>query len=85
LCRDAGDCNLAGFPSPCEDFAMISPVVQESEPSALVGSFRSFGASGPVYQVVRRTDAGAVHIVVVESGEELDYPLEQAAVDPEAR
>jgi hypothetical protein len=64
---------------------MISPVVQESEPSALVGSFRSFGASGPVYQVLHRMSADTVHIVVVESGEELDYPVTHAEADPEAR
>lgn len=49
----------------------------------LVGSFRTFGAFGPVYQVVGPVNGEKVHVVVVQSGEELDYPTAQALQDPE--
>lgn len=51
---------------------------------ALVGTYRKFGQDGPVYQVLRMLHEQAVRIVVVETGEELDYPAEQALTDPEA-
>ena len=57
-----------------------SSVVQE-----LVGTYRTFGAEGPVYHVEGKVDDAKVHIVVVESGEELDYAVERAANDPEAK
>ena len=47
----------------------------------LVGTFRSFGEYGPTYQVVSTVNGGKVH-VVVQTGEELDYPVEQALQDP---
>ncbi len=50
----------------------------------LVGTYRSFGADGPVYHVLRKSDGGNVRVCVVESGEELDYPAQQALNDPEA-
>ena len=51
--------------------------------SDLVGTYRTFGEYGPVYHVLRRADGQKVHVVVVQTGEELDYPAEQAAQDPE--
>jgi len=50
----------------------------------LVGSYRTFGAHGPLYEVQRKVDDEHVHIVVVESGEELDYEVSEALADPEA-
>ncbi len=50
----------------------------------LVGSFRTFGEYGPIYQVVRPVNGQKLHVVVVQTGEELDYPTEQALLDPEA-
>jgi Family of unknown function (DUF5397) len=53
----------------------------------LIGSFRRFGERGPVYQIVSAAE-GAVgtnvelRIRVVESGEELDYPLRDILSDP---
>lgn len=57
-----------------------------SPPAAadLAGSFRTFGEHGPVYQVVRTVNGQQVH-VVVQTGEELDYPVEQALRDPETK
>ena len=50
----------------------------------LVGTFRTFGDEGPVYQVVSKVNGEKVHVVVVQTGEELDYLVEQALNDPEA-
>lgn len=50
----------------------------------LVGSFRTFGEYGPIYQVMRPVNGQKLHVVVVETGEELDYPTEQAMSDPKA-
>ena len=50
----------------------------------LIGTYRSFGEAGPVYEVLHRVDAVMVRIVVVETGEELDYPVAEALIDPEA-
>jgi hypothetical protein len=51
----------------------------------LIGSYRSFGTEGPVYQVTRPVNGAKVHILVVQTGEELDYPIEQAQRDPVAK
>lgn len=54
-------------------------------PADLVGSFRSFGDYGPVYQVVSTVNGKNLHVRVVQTGEELDYPVDQALEDPEAK
>ena len=56
----------------------------------VVGSFRTFGALGPLYEVtsIGSPSAGPavmLRIRVIESGEELDYPLSDALADPRAR
>ena len=50
----------------------------------LVGTFRTFGEFGPLYKVVKKIGESKVHIVVVPTGEELDYLVERALTDPEA-
>ena len=50
----------------------------------LVGSYRRFGREGPVYQVVKMVDSGMLSIVVVQTGETLNYPSAKALKDPEA-
>lgn len=47
--------------------------------------FRTFGDEGPVYQVVGKVNGQKVHVVVVQTGEELDYLVERALKDPEAK
>ena len=39
---------------------------------------------GPVYKVLAKVSEPKVRIVLVESGEELDYLVERALLDPEA-
>jgi len=51
----------------------------------LAGTIHSVGADGPVYQVVRSIDGETLRILVVETGETLDYPMAQALEDPLAR
>ena len=53
----------------------------------LVGSIRRFGLEGPPYEVVAPAATGAdgkarMHVRVLESGEELDYPVESLVADP---
>jgi hypothetical protein len=50
----------------------------------LVGTYRTFGAEGPAYQVLAKADGRTVRVQVLESGEEVDYPVQQALADPEA-
>jgi hypothetical protein len=50
----------------------------------LVGTYRTFGAEGPLYKITAKVGETKVRIVVVESGEELDYLIERALRDPEA-
>ena len=53
---------------------------------ALVGSFRSFGALGPVYEVVALVPGESeLRVRVLESGEELSYPIADFLDDPVAR
>jgi len=53
----------------------------------LVGSIRRFGLEGPSYQVIGPAAAGTdgrarMHVRVLESGEELDYPIDDLVADP---
>ena len=50
----------------------------------LIGTFRTFGEVGPLYQVLKKVSDTRVHIIVVGTGEELDYLVERALNDPEA-
>lgn len=56
----------------------------DSSSADLVGSYRRFGREGPVYHVVGNVDAGMLSIVVVQTGETLNYPASKALKDPEA-
>jgi len=53
----------------------------------VIGSVRTFGRVGPMYEVLTTSGAATgsdvvLRIRVVESGEELDYPLAAALDDP---
>ncbi len=55
--------------------------------SVLIGSFRRFGLAGPPYEVLGpaplRDDGRArMRVRLLESGEELDYPVEDLVADP---
>jgi hypothetical protein len=57
--------------------------------SDLIGSFRRFGERGPVYEIIAAVDVSTgsnveLRVRVVESGEELDYPLQDLLNDPVA-
>ena len=60
------------------------------QPSTLVGTWRRFGAAGPVYEIIatgRALPDGdcMMHIRVVESGEEVDYRFADILDDPKER
>lgn len=57
--------------------------------SALVGSIRRFGLVGPPYEVVGPATPSAsgeaqMRIHLLESNEEVDYPVNEIVRDPEA-
>lgn len=54
---------------------------------AVIGSFRTFGRLGPVYEVLRAVEPATgdrvmLRVRLVCGGEELDYPLNDALDDP---
>lgn len=60
---------------------MAAPML---DADTLVGTFRTFGTEGPAYEVLREVDSRTVRILVLTSGEELDYPRADALQDPAA-
>ena len=58
---------------------------ESSVVNELVGTYRTFGEHGPLYEVQRQVDEHTVHIIVIQSGEELDYEVMEAIADPEAK
>lgn len=54
----------------------------------IIGTFHQFSAFGQPYRVLspgqKKGDSWTVNIQVIETQEELEYPLEQAMNDPEA-
>jgi len=61
--------------------------VKSALPPGLIGTWRRFGAFGPVYEVVgagaKRGDGERMaRVRVVETGEELDYRLAELLDDP---
>jgi len=66
---------------------MENPAIR---PEQLVGTWRRFGAVGPVYEIL---NAGRIvsdgqrlmRVRVIESGEELDYPFAEVLDDPKER
>ncbi len=56
----------------------------------IVGSWRRFGAAGPVYEIVGKTTPDPrgermMRIRVLETGEELDYKISDILDDPRER
>lgn len=55
--------------------------------SILIGSVRRFGLVGPPYEVLgpsapSKTGEPQMRILLIESGEEVDYPLSEVVSDP---
>jgi len=64
---------------------VISP--DSRAPAASIGTWLRFGPLGPVYQIVGhghelKNGDWAMRIRVLESGEEVDYPLSRILKDP---
>ena len=72
---------------------MSASAIPSSEvlpPAPLIGTWRRFGDVGPVYEIVavgmaEPDGAPAMRIRVVETGEELDYPVRALLDDPSER
>jgi hypothetical protein len=72
-----------------KDTAMTNPHMTFPHPE-LIGQFRTFGPFGPTYRILepsKQDEKGRwlLHIQVIDTDEETDYPCDQAANDPEAR
>lgn len=52
------------------------------EPQSLIGTFRRFGAHGPAYEIVATLLDDMMKIKVVNTGEELEYPVMDILDDP---
>jgi Family of unknown function (DUF5397) len=64
--------------------------VKLPQPASLVGTWRRFGAVGPVYEIIgvrHELTCGdrPMRIRVVETGEEVDYRLAEILDDPRER
>jgi hypothetical protein len=60
------------------------------QPSSLIGTWRRFGAQGPVYEILtagKELGGGdqLMRVRVVETGEEVDYRLAEILEDPRER
>ena len=60
------------------------------EPRTLIGTWRRFGLSGPVYEIIaegKKLPAGdeTLRIRVLETGEELEYKIADILDDPRER
>lgn len=52
---------------------------------ASVGQFRTFSEAGPTYEIMSMRESATstlAHVRVLHTGEELDYPWEEASSDP---
>lgn len=66
----------------------MATLTQQVELSLQIGAVKQFGPWGPQYEVLGEAEPEdgkrMVRIVLVRTGEELDYPLEAILLDPEA-
>jgi hypothetical protein len=67
---------------------LYKETAQLSQPASLLGTWRRFGAAGPVYEIIG-TGHGLpdgdclMRVRVVETGEEVDYRLAEILDDPQ--
>ena len=56
--------------------------VRTPAPSALTGTVRRFGPHGVLYEIIKIVDDKRALIRVLESGEDVSYPVDKILVDP---
>jgi hypothetical protein len=56
--------------------------VRTATPSALIGTVRRFGPHGVLYEIIKIVDDKHALIRVLESGEDVSYPVDKILVDP---
>jgi hypothetical protein len=54
------------------------------DPRQLVGQIRRLGEYGPAYEIMSVDEAGNVVIEVIESGEQVKFPIAEVLEDPMA-
>ena len=52
---------------------------------SMVGQYRTFGETGPLYRILAEEGEDKVQIEVIHSGERLEYRKDRALRDPLAR
>ena len=55
---------------------------QADHPKCLIGTFHRIAGIGPSYEVLELVDAKSARIVVLETGEQAAYPIEDIWLDP---
>jgi hypothetical protein len=54
------------------------------DPRRLIGQIRRLGEYGPAYEIMSVDNAGTVVIEVIESGEQVKFPIAEVLEDPMA-
>ncbi len=52
-------------------------------PDLLIGAYKRIGHFGPAYEVLRILSRDEAVIVLIETGEELAYPIQDILTDPD--
>ena len=65
-------------------FKETQPTYTADDPRKLIGQIRRLGSAGPAYEIMSVDDAGNVVIEVIESGEQVKFPISEVLEDPMA-
>ncbi len=65
-------------------FEETQPTYIADDPRKLIGQIRRLGSAGPAYEIMSVDDAGNVVIEVIESGEQVKFPIAEVLEDPMA-
>lgn len=61
-----------------------TPSASTTPPGAAIGTVRRFGPHGVLYEVLQVNGTESARIRVIETGEELSYPIAKLIRDPDA-
>jgi hypothetical protein len=65
-------------------FEETQPTYTADDLRKLIGQIRRLGSAGPAYEIMSVDDAGNVVIEVIESGEQVKFPIAEVLEDPMA-
>ena len=63
--------------------ATVTPSTPPHPAAELIGTVRRFGPQGVLYEVLELIGGDKARIRVIETGEELDYPIAKVMRDPD--